>query len=173
MTPTHTPFASRVWPSLRAVAIVALLVLGMSFQTAFAASPQTVTFDNVPGVDMNTELDGKFPQDLIDWGSGAWYLSGPWQELSGNSISFNGEGINTASFSFLSPRQLLSLDAYNGGEDSATVTLSCPGQSDMQVQLAANQLRTLSTGWSANCSQVTWRTATLHRWPGPPNCGRR
>jgi hypothetical protein len=93
---------------------------------------------------------------VIQWGtSGAWYLSGPWGLFRTNSISFNGTGRTSASFTFISPRRLVQLDAYNGGATSTTVALVCAGQTTLTMTLAPGQLQTLQTGWTASCSTVT------------------
>jgi hypothetical protein len=131
-----------------------MLVFGLSIGTVSATGQDTVTFDNVPGIADHTELTGEFPQGVINWGSGSWYLSGPWQDLHNNSISFT-EGTDTASFSFVSEHQLVKLDAYNGGDAPASLKLSCPGQTERLFQMDAGELKTLDTGWSGNCAQVT------------------
>ena len=146
--------------SFRPLVVVALLVVGLGSQPVFADHQQTVTFDNTQDHSTDAELDGQLPGGLIDWGSGGWWLAGPWQELSSNSVSFNGDAISSASFSFVSPRTLVGLDAYNGGDGAATVTLKCSGQADKTVQLAAGEIRTISTGWSGNtCSSVNVSTS--------------
>ena len=145
--------------SLRPMIAMAVLALGLGASPVFA-DQQTVTFDDTQGHDMDSQLDGQLPSGLIDWGSGDWYLSGPWLNLERNSISFNGDDLSTASFKFVSPHTLMMLDAYNGGEDSSTVTLKCSGQPDKTVQVDAGELLTINTGWSGNtCSTVTISTS--------------
>src|SRR5260370_32392361 len=51
--------------------------------------------------------------------------------------------------------RLLSVDAYNGGSGSSTVTLNCPGQATVQTIVPAGQSLTLQTGWTGACSPVT------------------
>ena len=77
-------------------------------------------------------------------------------------VSFNGSGISSASFTFLTPRRLVSLVAYNGGNGSATVTLSCPDQPTRQSTVGADQLATIATGWTGTCTTVT--LATSNGW---------
>src|SRR5207302_2918697 len=54
----------------------------------------TVTFDDQP--EQDKPLDGQYPGGVIDWGSGMWYVSGPWQQLTTRSVSFNGPGLSRA-----------------------------------------------------------------------------
>src|SRR5207248_10538738 len=95
------------------------------------------------------------PQGLIDWGSGTWYQSGPTGELTTKSASFSGPAIATGSFTFLSPRRLLSLVADNGGASATTLVLSCPGQPDVQTVVAPQQVATIQTSWTGTCGSVT------------------
>jgi hypothetical protein len=134
---------------------MSLLIGALGFSSAFADNAQTVTFDIPYDHTVGEALEGQFPAGVIDWGTATWYLAPPWQRLENNSISFNGEGISSGSFTFLSPRQLVRIDAYNGYDQPATVTLSCSGQPDKQVQLNADEVRTIDTGWSAPCSRVS------------------
>jgi hypothetical protein len=117
------------------------------------AAPTNVSFDDLSSP--NRTLIGQYPSGLIDWGSGAWYLSGPYASFRTNSVSFNGSAVSTASLDLPTPRVLLSLDVVNGGTTSSTVTLTCAGQPSVQVRLAPYEGTTLSTGWTAACTRVT------------------
>src|SRR5262249_10826309 len=81
-----------------------------------------VTFDDIPA---NQDLDGIYPADEIDWGTGDWFTSGPWGALTTNSVSFSGPGITSAVFTFVHGRRLVSMLSYNGGVAPTTVTISC------------------------------------------------
>jgi hypothetical protein len=83
-----------------------------------------------------------------------WWLAGPYDHLTSNNVTFNGSR-TSASFTFVSPRQLISIDADNGGLLANTVTLSCAGQVPKVVTLARGQLTTSQTGWTGTCSSVT------------------
>ena len=114
----------------------------------------TVTFDDLAPT--NRPLNGQYPSGTIDWGSSTWYLSGPWGRFNTNSVSFNGSSATSATFTFVSPRQLLRVDAYNGGSTSSTVTLSCNGQPNVTTTLApGGQIATIQTNWTAPCTSVT------------------
>ena len=121
--------------------------------TTPAPSPQTVTFDDLPNPDR--VLSGQYPAGVIDWGTNAWWLSGPWGRFTTQSVSFNGASPTSASFTFISPRRVVQVDAYNGGGATSTISLSCSGQSTVTTTLAAGQLATIATGWTAACSTVT------------------
>jgi len=92
---------------------------------------------------------------VINWGTNAWYLSGPWLRLTTNSIAFNGAGPSSATLAFVVPRRLVELVAYNGGAASSTVTAACAGQATAQVVLVPNQQSTIVPGWTGACSPVT------------------
>ncbi|MGH2371739.1 MAG: DUF4082 domain-containing protein, partial [Chloroflexota bacterium] len=118
----------------------------------------TVTFDDRPG--QNQVLNGQYPAGVIDWGSGQWYHSGPWGAFTTKSVSFNGAGVTGASFTFLIPRRLVSLRAYNGDSLSASITLRCPGQPNRQATLGAGELATITTDWTGTCTTVTITSST-------------
>jgi hypothetical protein len=110
-----------------------------------------VTFDDLSGP--NRGLNGQYAG--IDWGSGSWYLSGPYGRFATNSVSYPNGAPVSASFAFLAPRILQSIDAFNGGGTSSTVTLSCIGNATVAQPVAAGQLLTIATGWSVPCATVT------------------
>jgi hypothetical protein len=118
-----------------------------------ARQPMTVTFDDLSNP--NRPLNGQYPNGVIDWGTNVWYLSGPYGAFTTNSISFNGAGPTSASFRFLVPKTVTSVDVYNGGTTSSNVTVACAGQLSRQVSVAPNQKLTLSTNWTGNCTTVT------------------
>jgi hypothetical protein len=119
---------------------------------ATAAAPAgALSFDDLPNP--NHPFGGEYPSGVIDWGNDAWYLSGPFGPFTHQSIGFNGPGKTSASFALVSPRKVVSVDAYNGGA-ATTVTLSCEGNPDVTTQIASNQLTTIQTNWTAACSSV-------------------
>jgi hypothetical protein len=146
--------ASSRWLVFHGLLVLFLGVCAASSSLAFADQSQTVTFDDIQNRPLNSPLEGEYPAGVIDWGSGTWFLSGPWQAIGSNSVSFNGEAYFNASFNFVSPHQLVRLDAYNGDSSPSTVTLSCDGQPDKQIQLNANEYRAIDTGWSGTCTSV-------------------
>lgn len=121
--------------------------------TPTPGAQQTITFDDLAG--QNQVLSGQYPVGVIDWGTNNWYHSAPWQQLPTKSIGFNGYGPTSEPFSFVTPRRLVSVLAYNGGAVSSTVTLACAGQPTKTVVLAPGQIATINTGWTGTCSTVT------------------
>jgi hypothetical protein len=112
------------------------------------AGGTTVDFNNVAGqnrVLAETVGPMTFP-------SGQWWLSGPWGALTTKSVSFT-SGRTSSQFSFSTPRQVASFQAYNGGDGSSTVSLTCGGTKTQSVPAGA--LVTITTGLSGTCSTVT------------------
>jgi hypothetical protein len=103
----------------------------------------------------NYNLSGQYPTGVIDWGTNVWWVATPWGQFTTNSISFNRAGITSGAFSFVNPKRLVSVKAYNGGSTASTITLSCAGNTNKVQTVAAGQLLTISTGWTVGCSTVT------------------
>ena len=114
---------------------------------------QTLTFDELPNP--NRALTGQYPTGVADWGTSAWYLSGPYGKFATPSISFRSAGPTSATVMLMGSRQLVSVQAYNGGGAPSQVTLSCAGQPTRTFTLAAQQLSTLTTGWTGTCATLT------------------
>jgi hypothetical protein len=112
----------------------------------------TVVFDDLTGQDH--VLNGQYPTGVIDWGTNGWFLSAPWGGFTTKSIGFNGPGLTSGSFTFRTPRRLVSVQAYNGGA-ATTVTLQCAGQNNKVQAISPGQLVTITTGWLGTCSSVT------------------
>jgi hypothetical protein len=114
----------------------------------------TVNFDDLKTV--NVPLSGQYPTGVIDWGTtNAWYVSAPFAAYRSNSVSFNGAGPTSASFTFVVPRILASVDVYNGGGTSSVISIACAGQTTKQQRVDAQQRVTLPTGWTTTCATVT------------------
>jgi len=102
-------------------------------------------------------LTGQYPVGVADWGSsGAWWLSSPWGQFRTKSVSFSSASITSSSVTFLSPRQLIQFDAYNGGTTATTITVTCTGQLPVTVNLGAGAVQTIATGWTGTCTSVTF-----------------
>jgi subtilisin family serine protease/glucose/arabinose dehydrogenase len=125
---------------------------GGTFTASFAQNP-VITFNDKAGQDQ--PLNGQYPTGVVNWGSGTWYHSGPWGLMTTKSASFTGAAQTSASFTFMTPRRLISIEAFNGGGGATTVTLSCAGQPNKAVSVGANQLVAISTGWTGTCTTVT------------------
>ena len=115
---------------------------------------QTITFDDLAG--QNLPMSGQYPTGVINWGTtGVWLHSEPFGSMTTKNLTYNGPGITSASFTFITAQKLVSLKAYNGGNGATTVTLSCPGQTTKTQSVAQGALVTITTGWSGTCSSVT------------------
>ncbi len=159
-TPTRTPTAQ---PATNTPTRTPTAVPGTSTPTptpTATSGNQTITFDDL--TNPNRALSGQYPTGVIDWGSNAWYLSGPFGSFRSNSISFNGSSATSATFSLVTARRLTQLDAFNGGATPSTVTLTCSGQPTVSRSVGAGQLLTIATNWSGNCQSVT--VASSNGW---------
>jgi hypothetical protein len=115
---------------------------------------QTVTFNDLTSIGAN--LSGQYPSGVINWGTNSWLLSGPWEQFTTNSICFPNGSVTSGSFSFVTPKILVSIDALNGGSVSSIVTLSCSGNTTKTVTVPAGTLSSnITTGWTNTCSTVT------------------
>ncbi|HEY3061783.1 MAG TPA: hypothetical protein VGL99_22650 [Chloroflexota bacterium] len=154
-TATHTPTATATIATATptAMATPTLTATATATPTPTPSATTVVTFDELASP--NRVLSGEFPTGVIDWGSNSWYLSAPWRQFTTNSVGFNGAGPTAANLTFVTPRRLVRLDAYNGGSGASTISLSCDGQSTITFVLTAGQLQTLSTNWTNACQRVT------------------
>lgn len=115
----------------------------------------TIDFNDMSAHQGHAFTVGEYPTGVANWGSTSqWYLSYPFVGFNTPNITFNGSSITQATFSFVTPKVLLSIDATNGGPDS-TVTISCSG-SITKTQVVPSQATVkISTGWTNTCSSVT------------------
>lgn len=115
---------------------------------------QTINFNDYPG--QNVLLNNQYPTGVINWGTGnTWLVSAPFGSLATKNLSFSGSGINSGTFTFINPKRLLSIDAYNGGTSSTTITIACSGNTTKTFTLTSGQLSNLVTNWASTCSQIT------------------
>jgi len=150
----------KILPILVSVALLAMLApattmtpsrVGVS--SALAQSTTLVDFNDLSPY--NVPLDGEYPIGVIDWGIGAWYLSGPYGDFTDQSIGFNGPGPTSADFEFVTDLRLIGFQASNGSDIASTVSASCSGQTTVTQTVPGNSLVTFSTGWFDGCSPVT------------------
>jgi hypothetical protein len=134
-----------------------------SFRTAAvvtAGAPTTVTF-NSGGPGVNSNLNNTYWG--IQWGTSAWYYSGPQRGFSDNNISFRNSSTNSGTFTLPSGTRMVSIRATNPSASSnsgaATITISCSGQPTLSQSVALNATVTLTTNWSAPCNVVTITTS--------------
>jgi hypothetical protein len=96
---------------------------------------------------------------VIDWGTNVWYLSGPFGQFTTKSVSFNRPGITSGTLTFINPRRLVSVRAYNGGPATTTLTFSCSGNPTRTVSVGAGQVQTISTTWGPSCGTLTFTSS--------------
>jgi len=113
--------------------------------------PQIITFNDLAG---GQPLTGWYPSGLINWGSSGWKLSGPYQLLTTNNVTFDGR-LKTATVKFATPKQLISLRVYNGGDHKTIVSLTCPEQPKRTLELRSGMVGTMDVGWTGRCSSLT------------------
>jgi hypothetical protein len=147
--PTPTPVAATPTPTRTPTPVP-----GTATPTPVPGTSTTVTFDDKAGQDQ--ALNGQYPTNVINWGTGQWWHSGPFGAFTTKSVSFT-EGRTSSVFTFVSPKKLVSLKAFNGGgsSDPATVTLACSGQPTKTVSVPFGQVTTITTGWTGACTTVT------------------
>ncbi len=104
-------------------------------------SARTIAFDSLPNP--RRVLNGQYPSGIINWGTNTWWLAGPYAQFSTPSISCNGAGPTSASFTLVSAARLVQVDADNGGAVSS-------------------QVSTIVTGWTAPCTSVS--VASTNGW---------
>lgn len=117
-----------------------------------ASYSAVVTFNTAVA---NQLLTGVFPSGQINWGAAPWFVSPPWNALTTPNLAFAGPGTSSGTFSFVTPRRLTSIDAYNGGPSSATTTLTCGANPQKQQTIPAGTLVTITTAWTQACTTVT------------------
>ncbi len=132
--------------------------------TADRVPPQMITFDD-PHLPAGTPLTGQYPAGILDWGkSSEWQIGTPSGKfgtfnlqpapLSPEDSSSATPGTRRIGFQFAAPRIFVGIDAYNGGDQEATVTLSSPESREVVVVLKPKELRRLRTGWRDPSSRV-------------------
>jgi hypothetical protein len=134
-----------------------------SFQSAASTSggtTTTVTF-NSGGTAVNSNLNGTFWN--IQWGTTAWYYSGPQRGFNDNNISFRNSSTSSGTFTMPGGTRLVSIRATNpsgtGNPGASTVTISCAGQPTLSQSVPLNATVTLTTNWTAACNVVTMTTS--------------
>jgi hypothetical protein len=117
----------------------------------------TIGFDDLTSPDR--PLNSEYPAGVVNWGSGMWYLSSPWGLFTTNSISYAGPGPTSGLLTFVTARQVVQIDVYNGGGTTSSVSLACGSQTTPSVQVSPNQRVTIVTGWTGTCSTLTLRSS--------------
>lgn len=154
-TPARSIVSNPGWLSRLAVLVpgaALLLLTGLRPSHLAASDFLVVSFDDSPVV--NRTLIGEYPAGVVNWGTGTWFIGRPTGQFKSKNLQFT-NNVKKGSFTFVAPRRVVSIDAYNLGGAAAIVSLSCSGQTTVSVTIAASAVRTLATGWTTNCSPVT------------------
>jgi hypothetical protein len=98
---------------------------------------------------------GSNPDGVIDWRSGKWWHAGAAGKLTTRSVSFSGDAATSESFHFITPHNLVNLQAYNRGGTKSTLTLSCAGNPTRTATLPAGKMSKVKSRWADPCDSVT------------------
>jgi len=120
------------------------------------AQPRYITFDD-PHLLAGTMLQGQYPGGVIDWGTRTWQIGTPFGKFSTFTLQLANTKADRADFSFYAPRIFVGIDAYNGGDSDATVTISCPEIREVSFTLKPGELRRLRTAWHDPSSRVSFK----------------
>ena len=117
------------------------------------APPQYVTFDD-PHLPAGTALSGQYPAGAIDWTPDQWRIAAPQGKFGTFNLALVQTATGSAEFSFPAPRVFVGMDAYNGGQSEAVVTIHAPNVREVSFRLKPGELRRLRTGWRDPASGV-------------------
>ncbi len=117
----------------------------------------TVTFNDLSQI--NQSLNGQYPTGVINWGTNVFNVSPPFREFSTKSIYFH-NNVTTASFSFVTPRKLLRLDADNQDGGTSKIKVTCMNGSTNPVKtvnIPGSTVVTIDTSslFTTTCNSVT------------------
>jgi hypothetical protein len=115
--------------------------------------PSIVTFDD-PHIAAGTTLTGTYPGGVIDWGPGAWQIGAPSGKFGTFTLALSSPAPERTAFRFVDPVVFVGMDAYNGGESDATITVSSPETREATFVLKPGELRRIRTGWRDPSSRV-------------------
>jgi hypothetical protein len=117
--------------------------------------PRYISFDN-PHLPAQSALDFQYPSGLIDWGKDVWAIHAPAGKFGTFNLSLKDPKQAHASFSFPVPTVFAGIDAYNGGDEVATIRLRSPQLREQSYTLQPGQLLRIRTGWQDPSSSIQW-----------------
>lgn len=156
--PTASPAPSSTAPTPTITASPAATPSPVAAAAASAAAATTLTFNDRPASSCCPPLNGVYPAAVLDWGTGRWVVSPAWGLFTTKSISYSGPGITSATVGVIGSRLLTRFDAYNGSGTTATVMVHC-GSQTFSASLAAGQLASLNTNFTAACATLTFMSS--------------
>lgn len=119
------------------------------------APPRLITFDD-PHLAGGTPLVGQYPSGVIDWGHGGWEIGTPAGKFGTFNLIPSDRSARQLEFSFYAPRLFAGIDAYNGGDSDATLTIRSPETGEVSRTIKPKELVRLRTGWRKPSSNVTF-----------------
>lgn len=162
ITPTATPLPTA---TSTPTATPTLTPIPTATPTIPTGGTQTIIFDDLG---TNIHLNGIVAPVPVDWGNFLWHSKDPAPvngQFPTEHLSFNSPDMTNASFSFTSPKILLSLDVNNRQTSgSSTVTITCSPNPTRTFTIPATTILTVTTGWTTPCTTVniansnTWNT---------------
>jgi hypothetical protein len=115
--------------------------------------PAYITFDS-PHRLAGTVLHGEYPTGVLDWGDGQWKIATPGGKFGTFNLALADAKSRRASFAFLKPHIFSGVDIYNGGTETADITIQATDVPDVEVTLAPNELRRVRTGWASPATRI-------------------
>ena len=124
---------------------------------------QTIIFDDLG---TNIHLNGIVVPVPVDWGNFLWHSKDPAPvngQFPTEHLSFNSPDMTNASFSFTSPKILLSLDVNNRETSGpSTITITCSPNPARTFTVPTTTILTVTTGWTTPC--ITVNIANSNTW---------
>ena len=117
-------------------------------------TPITIDFESPP----TGSLNGQYPTGIINWGTSQWLVGGPYQAMTTKNAWFNSGTSRT--FSFVTPKKVVSVLAHTDSGFSSTITLNCPGNFLVSQVVGSNALVTIITNWVNNCTGAVTLTSS-------------
>ena len=114
-----------------------------------------ITFDD-PHLAAETPLIGQYPSGVIDWGKGEWRIGTPQGKFGTFNLAVADPKAPIAEFQFYFPRVFVGVDAYNGGDSDAIVTVHSPEARELSFTIKPKELRRLRTEWRDPSSRVVF-----------------
>jgi hypothetical protein len=115
--------------------------------------PKLITFDN-PHLAAQSPLDSGYPAGVIDWGKDIWMIHAPDGKFGTFNIALKDPTKIQASFAFSVASVFAGIDAYNGGDKTATVKLRSPQLREQIYTLKPGELLRIRTGWRDPSSAI-------------------
>ncbi len=123
--------------------------------------PSFITFDD-PHLPAGTPLLGQYPSGVIDWGHGEWEIGTPFGKFGTFTLVLSDPKAKQAEFHFYAPRIFEGVDAYNGGDSDATLTVRSPETREASYTIKPKELLRLRTGWRDPSSKVIFDFTNGH-----------